>query len=232
MLFRSLVPEIALTEQLLARFRTRFGPQVGVLHSALGARERALTWARCASGRVRILVGTRSAVWAALPQLGLIVVDEEHDPSYKQQDGLRYSARDIALVRAQAANIPVVLGSATPSLETLANVERGKYLRIVISARARAAPLPDIRCLDVRSVALTAGLSPALIEAMRAHLERGEQVMLFLNRRGYSPLLICRACGEPQRCDHCDAYLVYHKIGDSTHCHHCEIGRASCRERV
>ena len=217
-----LVPEIALTEQLVGRFRARFGTLVGLLHSALSERERVLTWSACANGSIRILVGTRSAVWATLPALGLIVVDEEHDPSYKQQDGFRYSARDIALVRAQAGGIPVILGSATPALETLANVERGKYQRIVMAYRARAAALPVIQLLDVRGLDLHCGLSSALVDAMRAHLERGEQVMLFLNRRGYSPLLLCRGCGEPQRCDRCDAYLVYHKADDSVHCHHCD----------
>ena len=217
-----LVPEIALTEQLVARFRRRFGTAVGVLHSGLGERERMLTWSDCASGQVRILIGTRSAVWARLPQLGLLVVDEEHDPSYKQQDGFRYSARDIALVRAQNAQVPVVLGSATPSLETLANVERGKYLRATLTARAGSAPMPVIECLDVRGLDLQAGMSPQLIAAIRHCLTRGEQVMLFLNRRGYSPLLICRHCGEPKRCDRCDAFLVYHKAADAARCHHCD----------
>lgn len=217
-----LVPEIALTEQLVARFRRRFGSAVGVLHSGLGERERMLTWSDCAAGHIRILIGTRSAVWARLPQLGLLVVDEEHDPSYKQQDGFRYSARDIALVRAQNGNVPVVLGSATPSLETLANVARGKYLRTELRSRAGSAPMPVIECLDVRGLELTAGMSSHLITAIRACLTRGEQVMLFLNRRGYSPLLICRHCGEPKRCDRCDAFLVYHKSADAARCHHCD----------
>lgn len=217
-----LVPEIALTEQLVARFRRRFGAAVGVLHSALGERERILTWRDCAAGQIRILIGTRSAVWARMPELGLLVVDEEHDPSYKQQDGFRYSARDIALVRAQTANVPVVLGSATPSLETLANVERGKYLRTVLRSRAGSAPMPSIECLDVRGLELSAGMSPQLVKAIGHCLGRGEQVMLFLNRRGYSPLLICRHCGAPKRCDRCDAFLVYHKGADAARCHHCD----------
>ena len=217
-----LVPEIALTEQLVARFRHRFGDAVGVLHSGLGDRERMLTWTACATGTKRILIGTRSAVWTPLPQLGLLVIDEEHDPSYKQQDGFRYSARDIALVRAQSADVPVVLGSATPSLETLANVARGKYLRTELRARAGSALMPVIECLDVRGLDLTAGMSPPLISAIRACLARGEQIMLFLNRRGYSPLLICRNCGAPKRCDRCDAFLVYHKSADAARCHHCD----------
>jgi primosomal protein N' (replication factor Y) (superfamily II helicase) len=217
-----LVPEIALTEQLVARFRGRFGGAVGVLHSGLGDRERLLTWNACATGVLRILIGTRSAVWTPLPQLGLLVIDEEHDPSYKQQDGFRYSARDIALVRAQNANVPVVLGSATPSLETLANVARGKYLCTTLRARAGSALMPSIECLDVRGLDLTAGMSPQLIAAIGACLIRGEQIMLFLNRRGYSPLLICRNCGAPRRCDRCDAFLVYHKGVDAARCHHCD----------
>ena len=161
-------------------------------------------------------------MWAPLPALGLIVVDEEHDPSYKQQDGLRYSARDIAIVRAQRANCPIVLGSATPSLETLANVRRGRYQHAQLRQRAIARSMPAIHCIDVRGLTLKAGLSDRLISAMDEHLHRNEQIILFLNRRGYSPLLICRNCGEPRRCDHCDAFLVFHKTTASTRCHHCD----------
>ncbi|MGE0484685.1 MAG: primosomal protein N' [Gammaproteobacteria bacterium] len=217
-----LLPEIALTQHLLDRFRQRFGNRVGVLHSGLGERERALTWDACRRGEVGVLVGTRSAVWVGMPALGLIVIDEEHDASYKQQDGFRYSARDVAIVRAQQAAIPVLLGSATPSLETLANVERGKYRELRLEERAQAASPPRIECVDVRGLGLRGGLGDQLIEAMHVHLARGEQVMLFLNRRGYAPLLICRHCGEPRRCDRCDAFLVYHKGLDAARCHHCD----------
>lgn len=217
-----LVPEIALTEQLVRRFERRFGTRVALSHSARSERERARTWADCRAGQVGVLIGTRSAVWTPFPALGLVVVDEEHDPSYKQQDGFRYSARDIAIVRAQRLGCPVVLGSATPSLETLANVRRGKYRHAHLRNRAVARAMPEIRCLDVRGLRLTAGLSDTLIAALRSHLERGEQVMLFLNRRGYSPLLICRSCGEPRRCTRCDAFLVYHKTSGSARCHHCD----------
>ncbi|MCB1746221.1 MAG: primosomal protein N' [Gammaproteobacteria bacterium] len=217
-----LVPEIALTQHLLDRFRQRFGSRVGVLHSGLGERERALTWDACRRGEIGVLVGTRSAVWVGLPTLGLVVVDEEHDASYKQQDGFRYSARDVAIVRAQQAGIPVLLGSATPSLETLANAARGKYRELRLDARALAASPPAIECVDVRGLGLRGGLGDQLVEAMHAHLARGEQVMLFLNRRGYAPLLICRHCGEPRRCDRCDAFLVYHKGIDAARCHHCD----------
>ncbi len=217
-----LVPEIGLTQQLVRRFEARFGARIGVLHSGLTDRQRALTWIQCGRGEVGVLIGTRSAVWVPLRNLGLIVVDEEHDQSYKQQDGFRYSARDIATVRAQRANVPVVLGSATPSLETLANVKRDKYLHTVIRSRPRDIPMPRISCLDVRGLPLTAGLSEELIDAIQTHLNNGDQAMLFLNRRGYCPLLICRNCGEPQRCDRCDAFLVYHKAFDSARCHHCD----------
>lgn len=217
-----LVPEIALTQQLVARFRARFGERVGLLHSGLGERQRLLTWDACRRGRVGVLIGTRSAVWVGLPGLGLVVVDEEHDGSYKQQDGFRYSARDVAIVRAQQAGIPVVLGSATPSLETLANLARGRYQRLALTQRALAQAVPAIECIDVRGLKLAGGLGETLLRAMREHLARGEQVVLFLNRRGYAPLLICRSCGEPRRCDRCDAYLVYHKGADSARCHHCD----------
>ena len=217
-----LVPEIGLTKQLVERFQARFGDRVGIIHSGLTDLERASTWVLCIHREVRILIGTRSAVWVPMPDLALVVVDEEHDQSYKQQEGFRYSARDIATVRAQQGGFPVVLGSATPSLESLANVERGKYARAVISSRPRNIPMPLISCVDVRGLELTAGLSDALIDAIRTHLDRGEQALLFLNRRGYSPLLICRNCGEPQRCDRCDAYVVLHKALGVTRCHHCD----------
>lgn len=217
-----LVPEIGLTRQLVNRFRERFGSRVGVMHSGLRESERLATWERCTRGELGLLVGTRSAVWTPLPELALIIVDEEHDQSYKQQDGFRYSARDIATVRAQLDGIPVVLGSATPSLETLANVRRGKYLYTRITSRPRNISMPRVTLIDVRGIPLTSGLSSELVDAIKASLDRKGQVMLFLNRRGYSPLLICRGCGEPQRCDRCDSYLVYHKAPETVRCHHCD----------
>jgi primosomal protein N' (replication factor Y) len=221
-----LVPEIALTQQLVGRFRQRFGDAVALLHSALNERERVLTWDACRCGRAGILIGTRSAVWVGLPRLGLVVVDEEHDPSYKQQEGFRYSARDIAIVRARHDGVPVVLGSATPALETLANIERGKFVSATLRHRAQSAAMPEIHCVDVRGLQLEGGLGHILIGAMREHLGRGEQVMLYLNRRGYAPLLICRGCGELRRCDRCDAYLVYHKHANAARCHHCDRHRS------
>lgn len=233
-----LVPEIALTQQLVERFRARFGAAVGVLHSGLSERQRVLTWDGSRHGDVSVLIGTRSAVWGNLPQLGLVIVDEEHDGSYKQQDGFRYSARDLAVVRAQQAGVPVVLGSATPALETLTNVERNKFICLRLHERANAAALPTIRCVDVRGRQLEGGLGPELVQALRDHLARGEQAILFLNRRGYAPLLICRNCGELRRCDQCDAYLVHHKHARAARCHHCDrqwpLARAShcCEDEV
>ena len=224
-----LVPEIVLTNRLVERFRARFGSQVAVMHSGLSEGVRARTWAGCREGRVSILLGTRSAVWLPLPHLGLIVVDEEHDPSYKQQEGFRYSARDVAIVRAQRAQIPVMLGSATPSLESLYNVVRGRYDLRSLTRRARAASLPRVSCLDVRGLSLTAGLSEPLTRAMHKRLERDEQVLLFLNRRGYAPVLMCRNCGDPKRCSRCDAGLVFHKERAIAKCHHCDWQRPVAR---
>ena len=217
-----LVPEIGLTEQLTGRLRERFGDTVAQLHSGLAERERAMVWARVRAGNVGVLLGTRSAVWASFARLQLIVVDEEHDASYKQQEGFRYSARDIGVKRAQSLDIPIILGSATPSLETLANVVRGRYQHVPMTQRAMDAELPDIRCIDVRGLSLDGGVSPLLAKAMHTHLDRGNQVILFLNRRGYAPLLMCRNCGEPRRCDQCDAYLVFHKRLAQARCHACD----------
>ena len=217
-----LVPEITLTKQLIQRFRDRFGSGVELLHSGLTDRQRVEIWDRARCGEIPVLIGTRSAVWAPLPALKLIVVDEEHDTSYKQQEGFRYSARDLAIVRADYARCKIVLGSATPSLESLANVGRGKFAEIKLTKRPKAIALPVIELVDIRGQRLEAGLSSALLKAMAAHLGRGEQVMLFLNRRGYAPMLVCRACGELRKCPSCDAYLVYHKQARRLRCHHCD----------
>lgn len=217
-----MVPEIALTRHLEARFRARFGERVGLLHSGLADGERARAWERCRRGITGVLLATRSGVWVPLPHLGLVVVDEEHDGSFKQQDGFRYSARDVAIKRAQMRGVPIVLGSATPSLETLANVERGRYDCVRLTERARAATLPEVRAIDLRGLRHESVLSPALVRAVSERLERGEQVMLFLNRRGYAPVLMCRACGAPWRCPDCDASMVYHKQANMARCHHCD----------
>ncbi|MSQ68006.1 MAG: primosomal protein N' [Gammaproteobacteria bacterium] len=226
-----LIPEIGLSEQLVQRFYRRFGGAAAVLHSELSDRERALVWARCRRGSVRVLLGTRSAVWAQLPDLGLIIVDEEHDPSFKQQEGFRYNARDVAVVRARNADIPVVLGSATPSLESELNAARGRYRRVSLPQRAAGAACPILLGLDVRGLVLLGGLGATLCRAMDECLARGEQVLLFLNRRGYAPLLMCHACGWIARCSRCDARLVVHREAERLICHHCDADQALARVR-
>ncbi len=216
-----LVPEIILTQRLVLRLRERFGGAVAVQHSGLSDAERADVWQRCRTGDVRILMGTRSSVWAPLVRIGLIIVDEEHDGSLKQQDGFRYHARDVAIVRAQQAGVPVVLGTATPSLETFANVHKGKYRYLELPQRAGTAEMPPIRCIDVRGLRLEGGLSDRLCAAIEERLGRGEQSLLFLNRRGFAPVILCHQCGWIARCSRCDANLVWHKGRDELVCHHC-----------
>ena len=216
-----LVPEIGLTPQLLRRFRERLGVPIHVLHSGLAEGERMRGWLAAARGEPCVVLGTRSAIFAPLPRAGLIVVDEEHDASYKQQDGLRYSARDAALVRGRALGVPVVLGSATPSLESLANVNAGRYARLHLSARPGAARVPKFHLVDLRGRRLRDGLAPELIDAVRACLARGEQALLFRNRRGYAPVLMCHACGWHAACERCDKPLTWHRGDARLRCHHC-----------
>ena len=220
-----LIPEIGLSEQLVQRFRRRFGAAVSLLHSDLGERERNKAWERCRTGTTQVLIGTRSAVWASLPALGAIVVDEEHDPSFKQEEGFRYHARDVAVMRARRAGIPIVLGTATPSLESEANALRGKYARLVLEARAGGASPPLVRGIDVRGLRLDGGLSDPLCAAIERCLSRGEQALLFLNRRGYAPLVMCHACGWIAGCARCDARLVLHHAAGRLSCHHCGASR-------
>ncbi len=216
-----LVPEIALTPQLVARFRTRFSAGVAVLHSGLKDTERRDAWREAHSGAARIVIGTRSAVFASLPQLALIVVDEEHDASYKQHEGFRYSARDLAVWRAQRAAVPIVLGSATPSLESLENVAQGRYARHVLPQRPGAAQAPHMALVDLRRHACEQGLSQPALEAIGRHLAAGGQVIVFLNRRGYAPALFCTACGWAAPCPHCDARMTVHRRAAQLRCHHC-----------
>ena len=216
-----LVPEIGLTPQTLARFRARLGVPVHALHSGLGDGERARTWAAMWRGEARVLVGTRSAVFTPLPEGGLIVVDEEHDGSYKQQDGVRYHARDLALVRAKALGIPVLLGSATPSLESLHNALAGRYQLVRLAQRAGGAKPPSVRVVDVRKRPLTHGLSNELLAAIEQCLARGEQALVFKNRRGYAPVLLCHDCGWSAHCKRCDAPMTVHAGGRKLICHHC-----------
>ena len=219
-----LVPEIGLTPQLLNRLRARFG-QVAALHSGLSDGERLHTWLAARDGRAAVVIGTRSAVFVPLKNPGVIVVDEEHDLSFKQQEGFRYSARDLAVVRAQRLAIPVVLGSATPSLESLHNVTQLRYSHLSLPERAAQARHPVMRLLDVRSRPMEEGLSDLLLDAMRRHLDQGGQVLLFLNRRGYAPTVMCHACGDTLRCKRCDARMTLHS-NRRLQCHHCGAERA------
>ncbi|MCP3717950.1 primosomal protein N' [Paraburkholderia sp. CNPSo 3281] len=227
-----LVPEINLTPQFEAAFRTRFAATLAdeaivTLHSGLAEGERARNWLAAHTGRARIVLGTRLAVLASLPRLAMLVVDEEHDPAYKQQEGLRYSARDLAVWRAKQLGVPVVLGSATPSLESWWQAEQGRYTRLTLSRRAIAdAVLPTVKLIDLeeerrRGRASFEGLSGPLVAAMKARLERGEQSLVFLNRRGYAPTLACDACGWVAGCPRCSAYVVLHKPERALRCHHC-----------
>jgi primosomal protein N' (replication factor Y) len=222
-----LVPEIGLTPQTLARFRARLGVPVHALHSGLNDNERARTWAACARGEARVVVGTRSAVFTPLPEAGLIIVDEEHDGSYKQQDGIRYHARDFALVRGKALAVPVVLGSATPSMESLHNARSGRYAHLRLSHRAGDAKPPSVRVLDVRKRSQQAGLLPEMIQAIRRAVDAGGQVLVFKNRRGYAPVLLCHDCGWSARCKRCDSPMTVHAGGKRLQCHHCGARQAA-----
>ena len=216
-----LVPEIGLTPQTLARFRTRLGVPVHALHSGLNDGERAATWLAAARGQARVIVGTRSAAFVPLPEAGLIVVDEEHDGSYKQFDGIRYHARDFAIVRARALEVPIVLGSATPSLESLHNAQAGRHAQLRLRHRAGDAKPPAVRIVDVRKRPLQAGLSSEALDAIRVALDAGGQVLVFKNRRGYAPALLCHDCGWSAQCRRCDASMTVHAHGRRLQCHHC-----------
>ncbi len=218
-----LMPEIALTAQFLDRFAARFGHQPAEWHSQLTPRRRARTWRAVADGEVSVVVGARSALFLPYADLGLIVVDEEHDPAYKQEDGVRYHARDMAVVRGHIARIPVVLSSATPSVETEVNARRGRYARLALPERFGGARLPAIEAIDLRVAPPPPRhfISPVLAGAMKTSLERSEQSLLFLNRRGYAPLTLCRTCGFRFACPNCDAWLVDHRFRRALVCHHC-----------
>ena len=218
-----LLPEIALSSQWLARFERRFGVAPAVWHSDLTARVRRTTWRAVAEGQAPVVVGARSALFLPFPDLGLIVIDEEHETAFKQEDGVVYHARDMAVVRARLCAAPAVLVSATPSLETVANVEAGRYTRLHLPMRHGGAAMPKVEAIDLRESPPERGrfLSPPLIAAVRATLARGEQAMLFLNRRGYAPLTLCRSCGHRMQCPNCTAWLVEHRARRELQCHHC-----------
>jgi primosomal protein N' (replication factor Y) len=218
-----LVPEINLTPQLENYFRSRF-PDVDLvsLHSGLADGERAQNWLKAQSGEARIVLGTRLSVFTPLPKLSLILVDEEHDSSFKQQDGLRYSARDVAIFRANQRGVPIVLGSATPSLESWFNAQSGRYKLLKLTQRAvQPATLPTVRCMDITKLPLQDGLSEPLLTAIETRLQRKEQSLIFINRRGYAPVLMCTACGWLSECKHCTGKLVLHQKDRSLRCHHC-----------
>lgn len=216
-----LVPEIGLSGALLTRLRERFPGNIAVLHSALTERERLRAWSDARSGRSDLVIGTRSAVWTPLPRPGLIVVDEEHDLSYKQQDGFRYSARDVAVARARIEGVPILLGSATPSLESIANVRSGRYRSLRLPQRAGRACMPAINVIDLRQRRLHGALAAPLIEAIGDRIAKGEQALVFLNRRGYAPVMLCHDCGTSRRCRRCEVNLVYHRDRQRLVCHHC-----------
>ena len=216
-----LIPEIGLTPQMAARFRERVNGVVAVIHSALSDKERLDAWRKAKTGEADVVVGTRSAVFVPLKRPGLLVVDEEHDPSYKQQDGFKYSARDLAVARAHSLGIPVVLGSATPSLESLFNLSESKYVGLVLAERAQGARPPEVRVLDVRGQPFTNTLSTPLVEEIQRNIDAGEQTLLFINRRGYAPVMMCHACGASVDCTRCSAHLVYHNASNDLRCHHC-----------
>lgn len=217
-----LIPEIGLTPQTLARFQRRFNCPIALLHSGLTDRERALAWQQARSQQAKIVIGTRSAVFTAMPTLGIIIIDEEHDSSFKQQDGFRYSARDIGIKRAFDAGIPIILGSATPSLETLYNAQQGRYQYLRLTQRAGGAKPPSMQLIDIRNAALQSGFSHELLTAIHHEINAGNQVLVFINRRGFAPVLMCQDCGHVAHCHHCDARLTVHYQQRALCCHHCD----------
>ncbi|WP_296572082.1 primosomal protein N' [Phreatobacter sp.] len=218
-----LVPEIALTTQFLDRFAARFGHRPAAWHSGVGATKRGRVWAGVASGEVQVVIGARSALFLPFADLGLVVVDEEHEGAYKQDDGVHYHARDMAVVRARLETIPVILASATPSVESRVNADRGRYRRLVLPERFGGRDMPKIATVDLRSAGpqRTRWIAPALEAEIRRTVEAGEQALLFLNRRGYAPLTLCRTCGERIQCPNCSAWLVDHRFRRRLVCHHC-----------
>jgi primosomal protein N' (replication factor Y) len=218
-----LLPEITLTPQLANRFKQRLAAHLVISHSGLNDTQRAQAWLRLKEGFANILLGTRSAVFTPMKNPGLIILDEEHDTSFKQQEGFRYSARDVAIMRARNYNIPIVLGTATPSLESLYNVQKNRFTHLVLPERTAGASHPDIRLIDCRNQQLNNHLSKPLIKAISKTLERNEQVILFVNRRGFAPVLMCHGCGWVGQCRRCDSRMVIHKHANLLKCHHCGV---------
>ena len=225
-----LVPEIALTPQLVERFSTQLDYPITTMHSGMRDSERKKAWLDAGNNVARVILGTRSSLWIPLHKPGLISVDEEHDLSYKQQEGFRYSARDLSVIRARQLGIPVILGSATPSLESLLNCTRGRYTRLPLTRRAGAARLPQISILDTRNRDMDGALSDRMIAVIREHLDKKQQILMFLNRRGYAPVMMCHACGWICRCPRCDIQMTYHKTTGRLCCHHCQHQQAIIAE--
>ncbi|MDO4430436.1 MAG: primosomal protein N' [Lonepinella koalarum] len=225
-----LVPEIGLTPQTVQRFRDRFNVDVDVLHSNVNDTQRLKVWQRAKNAQSAVIIGTRSALFTQFADLGLIILDEEHDSSFKQQDGCRYHARDLAIVYAKQLNIPILLGSATPSLESLHNVNLGKYRHIILSERAGKATPVKAQLIDLKKQNVINGLSISLLKKMNEHLQKGNQVLLFLNRRGFAPVLLCHECGWIATCSHCDKPLTYHHQQRVMRCHHCASQRPIPRQ--
>jgi primosomal protein N' (replication factor Y) (superfamily II helicase) len=220
-----LSPEIGLTPQLIDRIRSRINARIAILHSGVSEGERLRAWLEAQSGQADIIIGTRSAIWTPLKKPGLFIIDEEHDLSYKQQDGLKYSARDVCIMRGKLSTCPVVLGSATPSMESLHNVDIEKYQLITLNKRAGTSPEPRVQIVDMRNSPMQGALSQALLKAIERELKAEKQVMLFLNRRGYSPTIMCHVCGWIADCERCDMHMTYHKKRNTLSCHHCDRQR-------
>ncbi|NNE37003.1 MAG: primosomal protein N', partial [Gammaproteobacteria bacterium] len=216
-----LVPEIGLTPHFISRFRQRINANIALLHSGLTDNERLQSWIQAKNGMAKVIIGTRSAVWTPMKSPGLFIVDEEHDPSYKQQEGIRYSAKDVAILRASKENASIILGSATPSLESLYNVEKNKLTRITLNSRAENAQQPTFRIIDIRGKKVHGALSHELLQSMQQVLSKDKQVLLFQNRRGYAPVQMCHDCGWIHNCERCDIPLTYHKGINRLLCHHC-----------
>ncbi|MCC6942913.1 MAG: primosomal protein N', partial [Novosphingobium sp.] len=218
-----LLPEIALTETFLKRFEARFGVTPVTWHSSLKSSERRRAWRAVAMGSAQVIVGARSALFLPFANLGLIIVDEAHEVSFKQDDGVRYNARDVAVMRARFESVPVILASATPALESLQMAESGRYERVILPSRFGGATMPDIQVVDLRIEQPERGhwIAPPLVKALKDRLEKGEQSLLFLNRRGYAPLTLCRTCGYRFQCPNCSAWLVEHRLSRRRACHHC-----------
>lgn len=220
-----LVPEIGLTPQTVVRFQSRFSVPISILHSKLSEKERSQAWVAASQGIARIVIGTRSAVLTPLPQLGIIILDEEHDVSFKQQNGFRYSAKDLAVMRGKLESIPVILGSATPCLETFYNAKRERFIHLMLPKRAGKSTPPTFYLINIKNERLKEGFSSVLIERMQHHLQQNNQVLIFINRRGFAPTLLCHQCGWVADCTRCDARLTYHAQLQKLLCHHCSTNQ-------